>query len=66
MTIFNKLNFFSRFNYRSNLSYPTNQHIANADDNLVRYFKVEYGREWKSALAQHLYQKKIINVKKAA
>ena len=66
MTIFNKLNFFSRFNNRSNLSYPTKHHIAKADGNLVRYFQVEYGSEWKSALAQHLYQKKINNVKKAA
>ena len=42
------------------------ENINKADDNLVRYFKIEYGREWESALAQHLYQKKINNVKKAA
>ena len=40
--------------------------IVKADNNLVRYFQVEYGREWESALEQHLYQKKINNVKKAA
>ena len=62
MTIFNKLNFLSSlyftFNNRSN--------IDKADDNLVRYFQVEYGREWKSALAQHLHEKSLNNVKKAA
>ena len=62
MTIFNKLNFLSSlyftFNNRSN--------IDKADDNLVRYFQVEYGREWKSALAQHLYKKNLKNAKKAA
>ena len=62
MTIFNKLHFFSSFNFR----YNNRSNITKADNNLVRYFQIEYGREWESALAQHLYQKKINNVKKAA
>ena len=62
MTIFNKLHFFSSLNF----TYNNRSNIAKADDNLVRYFKIEYGREWESALEQHLYQKKINNVKKAA
>ena len=33
---------------------------------LVRYFRVEYGRDWEAALEQHLYEKSINNTKKAA
>ena len=33
---------------------------------LVRYFQVEYGRDWEAALEQHLYEKSINNTKKAA
>ena len=62
MTIFNKLNFFSSLNF----TYNNRSNTTKADNNLVRYFQIEYGREWESALAQHLYQKKINNVKKAA
>ena len=62
MTIFNKLNLLPildfTFNNRSN--------IDKADDNLVRYFQIEYGREWESALAQHLHEKNLKKVKKAA
>ena len=62
MTIFNKLNFSSSLNF----AYNNRSNTTKADNNLVRYFKIEYGREWESALEQHLYQKKINNVKKAA
>ena len=62
MTIFNKLNFLSSLYFKFNNS----KNIGKADDNLVRYFQIEYGREWKSALAQHLYEKRLNNVKKAA
>ena len=36
----------------------------NVDQNLVRFFQTEYGREWKVALDHHLY--KIKEDKKAA
>ena len=62
MTIFDKLHFLSSLNFTNN----NRSNIAKADNNLVRYFQVEYGREWESALEQHLYQKKINNDKKAA
>ena len=63
MNIFNKLNFFSDLNF----TYNNKSNIAIADHDLVRYFKVEeYGRKVESTLEQHLYQKKINNVKKAA
>ena len=38
----------------------------NVDPHLVRYFRTEYGKEWKSALNDHLYNKNKINDKKAA
>ena len=62
MTILNKLNFLSSLYFKFNNS----SNIDKADDNLIRYFQVEYGREWKSALEQHLHEKSIKNVKKAA
>ena len=62
MTIFNKLNFLFNLYFTSN----NRSNIDKADDNLVRYFQVEYGREWKNALEQHLYEKSLNNVKKAA
>ena len=62
MTILNKLNFLSSLYFKSN----NISNIDKADDNLVRYFQVEYGREWESALEQHLYEKSLNNVKKAA
>ena len=30
-------------------------HFDNVDPNLVRYFRTEYGRNWKTALSEHLY-----------
>ena len=62
MTILNKLNFLSKLYFKFNNS----SNIDKADGNLIRYFQVEYGREWKNALAKHLYEKSLNNVKKAA
>ena len=62
MTIFNKFNFLSNLYFRSN----NRSKIHKANDNLVRYFQIEYGREWESALEQHLHEKSLNNVKKAA
>ena len=36
------------------------------DPNIVKYFRNEYGTEWKVALEHHLYKEKVINDKKAA
>jgi len=36
------------------------------DRHLVRYFRVEYGNQWKEALTQHLHKKEAKNDKKAA
>ena len=36
------------------------------DPNIIRYFRTEYGRNWKIALEHYLYKKEINNEKKAA
>ena len=36
------------------------------DPHLVRYFRIEYGNQWKEALTHHLYKKGAKNDKKAA
>ena len=38
----------------------------NVNPNIVRYFRNEYGSNWKSALEHHLYKERIKNDKKAA
>ena len=38
----------------------------NVDPHVVRYFRNEYGKEWRSALTEHLYKKKESYDKKAA
>jgi len=61
--ITNILNFFS-LGYYSIHNY--NYGYEDIDENLVRYFKIEYGDEWKVALENHLNKEEIKNVKKAA
>ncbi len=36
------------------------------DPHIVRYFRTEYGNQWKEALTQHLCKKEAKNDKKAA
>ena len=36
------------------------------DPHIVRYFRTEYGNQWKEALTQHLCKKGLKNDKKAA
>ncbi len=36
------------------------------DENLIRYFKTEYGNQWKIALGQYLYNENSKKNKKAA
>jgi len=38
----------------------------NVDPNIVKYFRTEYGKDWKVALQHHLYNKSLKNGKKAA
>ena len=61
--ITNILNFFS-LSY--NAIHDYNYGYEDIDENLVRYFKIEYGDEWKVALENNLNKEEIKNVKKAA
>jgi len=36
------------------------------DPNIIRYFRTEYGKNWKVALQHHLYKQSLKNNKKAA
>ena len=38
----------------------------NIDPQLIRYFRTEFGKEWKSALNEHLLRERSKNDKKAA
>ena len=38
----------------------------NVDPNIVKYFRTEYGTNWKASLEHHLYKESIKNDKKAA
>lgn len=49
-----------------NFTAVNDYHYGTADPQLVRYFRNEYGKDWKSALTEHLYSKKNKNDKKAA
>ena len=40
--------------------------INKANPNIVKYFRNEYGANWKVALEHHLYKESIKNDKKAA
>ena len=36
------------------------------DQGLVRFFRIEYGNDWKTALEHHLYKERLKKTKKAA
>ena len=38
----------------------------NVDPNVVKYFRTEFGANWKAALEHHLHKESIKNDKKAA
>ena len=44
----------------------SNAGIDNANPNIVKYFKNEYGTNWEVALEHHLYEESVKNDKKAA
>ena len=43
-----------------------NNQFDKIDPNLIRYFQVEHGKDWKSALNQYIYKKDLENLDKAA
>ena len=56
------LNYFIEKLSRYTNIYNTNSY-DNVDPNLIRYFRTEYGADWKVALDYHLYQKSLGNNK---
>ena len=56
------------FQWMGNKSYPlfNDYGFDNIDPHIVRYFRNEYGKDWRSALTEHLYKKERSNDKKAA
>ena len=45
-------------NFFNSLRFPTvayGDNFDNVDANLIRYFRTEYGRDWKGALSEHLH-----------
>tara|TARA_B110000438_G_C15270947_1_gene418372 strand:- start:356 stop:514 length:159 start_codon:yes stop_codon:yes gene_type:complete len=40
--------------------------LDNVNPNIVKYFRTEYGANWKSELEHHLYKERNKNDKKAA
>lgn len=40
--------------------------IDKVDPNIVRYFRIEYGKDWKIALQKYISEKSLKNEKKAA
>ncbi len=57
-------NFFGVFsNY---FGYHDNDNFPKVKPELIRYFRTEYGSDWKNALSYHLYKENIKNKKDAA
>ena len=52
--------------FRSNFYDINNYLFEQVDPNLIRYFRTEYGRDWKIALEHYLYKKNLNNEKKVA
>ena len=50
----------------SSYSIFSNNSIDNVNPNIVKYFRNEYGANWKTALEHHIYKESIKNDKKAA
>ena len=50
----------------TNYTAVNDYNYESADPQLVRYFRNEYGKDWRSALTEHLYNKRAKNDKKAA
>ena len=44
----------------------TDRQFDKVDPNIIRYFRIEYGKDWKIALENYLYREKIRKSKKAA
>ena len=52
--------------FDDNYSFFSNYGFDKVDPNIVKYFRTEYGKDWKNALQHHLYKESIKKDKKAA
>ena len=52
--------------FNSTYSTLNNNDFNNVNPNIVKYFRNEYGADWKVALEHHLYKERVSNDKKAA
>ena len=50
----------------STYSAINDNNIDKVNPGLIKYFKNEYGTDWKAALTHHLYEERLKNDKKAA
>ena len=60
--------FFKSFIKTINSNYNDfyNTGFDKVNPNIVKYFRIEYGKDWKIALRHHLYKESVKNGKKAA
>jgi len=47
-------------------SFYNDSDLNNVNPNIIKYFRNEYGTNWKTALEHHIYEERIKNDKKAA
>lgn len=52
--------------FHNHYNFSDNSDYSSVDNNIIRYFKTEYGSDWQAALENHLYKEGIKNDKKAA
>ena len=52
--------------FNNTYSALNDNNIDKVDPNIVKYFRTEYGKDWKVALEHHLYKKNINSDKKAS
>ena len=50
----------------TNYNALNDNNFSNTDPNIVKYFRNEYGTDWKVALEHHLYRERVKNDKKIA
>ena len=61
-----KLNMFFKSMIRMLTSTFNDNGFDKVDPSVVKYFRTEYGQDWKVALQHHLYKESVKNNKKAA
>ena len=52
--------------FNHNYSFFNNYDFDRVDPSIIKYFRAEYGKDWKNALQHHLYKESIKKDSKAA